>query len=96
MAKRRVSKQVTTIPGMIDTTVMIKTGKDLGMCHVCDTSRIIWWDEEQHLGLCDQCYEREVQVSGKIDVYDEYQPLSHHGVMEVDRIWNIWTIPGVW
>jgi len=54
-----------TIPGTVDTTVMIKTGKDLGRCHVGDTSRIIWWDEEQHLGLCDQCYVREVQVLEK-------------------------------
>lgn len=65
LSKRRVSKQVTTIPGTIDTTVMIKIGKDLGRCHVCDTSRIIWWDEEQHLGLCDQCYTRELQAAEK-------------------------------
>ena len=65
LAKRRVSKQFTTIPGTIDTTVMTRTGTDLGRCHVCDTSRVIWWDKDQHLGLCDQCYARESQTQEK-------------------------------
>lgn len=70
-AKRRVSNQFTTIPGTIDTSVMVRTGTDLGRCHVCDTSRIIWWDAEQHLGLCDQCYEREVQTTENRGIQEE-------------------------
>jgi hypothetical protein len=65
LAKRQASKLFTTIPGTIDTSVMIKIRKDLGRCHVGDTSRIVWWDAEQHLGLCDQCYAREVQTTEK-------------------------------
>lgn len=43
-------KTVHHISGMIDTTVMIMTGIDLGRCHVYDTSRIVLWDAEQHVG----------------------------------------------
>ncbi|HWQ65904.1 MAG TPA: hypothetical protein VN372_03420 [Methanospirillum sp.] len=58
-ARRAESARFTALPGVIDTAPMVRRECDLGKCHICNTSKAVWWDGAEHLGLCEVCYARE-------------------------------------
>jgi uncharacterized protein YlaI len=60
--QRAVSLQAASIiplPGVIDTSQMIRRDVSIGQCHVCNLKPAVWSDRENQVHICDFCYERE-------------------------------------
>ncbi len=65
MAVSRAAAAIIPLPGLIDTNVMIRRDHSIGLCHVCNLRPAVWSDPDNRVNLCDACYDRESQRTGR-------------------------------
>lgn len=52
-AVSRAAASIIPLPGMIDTTAMVRQGSAIGSCHICTLRPAVWSDPVSHTHLCD-------------------------------------------
>ncbi|HWQ64815.1 MAG TPA: hypothetical protein VN429_10400 [Methanospirillum sp.] len=58
---RAVSREVASIialPGVIDTTNLVKRTVPSGKCQVCNLQPAVWSDPKSRVHVCDQCFKK--------------------------------------
>ena len=58
-AVSRAAASIIPLPGVIDTTLMIRQTSSIGTCHLCDLRPAVWSDPASRTRLCESCYQRE-------------------------------------
>jgi len=56
IAKQAETGAVRALPGVLNTTGMVRLYKDLGRCQVCNGGKAVWTDAENHVHICESCY----------------------------------------